>query len=85
MRLIEHVGGIEARRAARARVDEFVEHAEETERVDRASVQIVVAVFEIVEVESGEFSRADEPRDDLLDVDVGRMVAEVDEERLVNM
>ena len=48
-------------------------------RVDRAGVEIVVAVFRVVEVEAAELAEAGEAGDDLLDVDVRRVVAEVDE------
>ena len=79
MRLVEHVGRVEARRAARGGVDQFVEDQEQAERLDRAGVEIVVAVFGIVEMEAGELAEADEPRDDLLDIDVRRVVAEIDQ------
>src|SRR3984885_8060711 len=45
MRLIEHVGRIEPRRAADAGVNELVENEEQAEGVDRAGVEIVVAIF----------------------------------------
>ena len=57
VRLVEHVGGIKARRAARARVDQFVEDEEQAERVDRSGVEIVVAIFRIVEVKAGRAAR----------------------------
>ncbi len=79
MRLVEHVSGVELRRAALRGVDEFVEDEVEAERVDGAGVEIVVAVFGIVEVEAGELAGADQARDDLLDIDVRRVVAEIDE------
>ena len=79
MRLVEHIGGIKARRAPRARIDQFVEDEEQAERIDRSGVEVVVAIFGIVEVEAGQPAGADEPGDDLLDVDVGRMVSEVDQ------
>ena len=57
VRLIEHVGGVEARRAAHGGVDELIEHAEQPKRVDGAGVEIIVAVFRIVEMEAGELAR----------------------------
>ena len=48
-------------------------------RVDRAGVEVVVAVLRVVEVEAAEFPEPREAGDDLLDVHVRRMVAEVDQ------
>ncbi len=79
VRLIEHIGGIESGRPARPRVDELVENEKQTERVDGAGIEVVVAVFGIVEMEAGEAAGADQPGDDLLDIDVGRMMPEIDE------
>ena len=45
MRLIEHVGRIETRRAAVARVDQLIEDKEQTKWIDRPRVEIVVAVL----------------------------------------
>ena len=67
------------RRLAHLGIDQFVEHQEQAERIDRARIEIVVAIFGIVEVEARQFPRADQPRHDLLDIGVGRMVAEIDE------
>ena len=55
MRLVDHVGGREAEPAVGLRVDQLVEDQEQPERVDRAGIQIVVAVLGVVEVEAGEF------------------------------
>ena len=79
VRLIEHIGGRKTLRAARLGVDQFVEDQEQPERLDRAGVEIVVAIFGIVEMEAAEFPEAHEARDDLLDIDVGRVMAEIDE------
>ena len=79
MRLVEHVRRRDVFRAPPFRVDKLVEDEEEPERIDRTGVEIVVAVFRIVEVEAAELFRMDEARDDHLDVHVRRMVAEVDE------
>ena len=45
VRLIEHVGWIKARRPSDAGVDQFVENEEQAERVDRAGVEVIVAIF----------------------------------------
>ena len=79
MALVEHVGRIEAVGAAQFGIDQFVEDEEQPVGIDRAGIEIVVAIFGIVEVEAAELPELDQPRDDHLDVDVGRMVAEVDE------
>ena len=65
--------------AALLGVDQLVEDEEQPVGVDRAGVEVVVAVLRIVEVEAAELAELDQPRDDHLDVDVRRMVAEVDE------
>ncbi len=57
-------------------LDQFVEDEEEAEGIDRPGVEIVVAVFRIVEMEAAELPGIDQPRDDLLDVDVRRVVPE---------
>ena len=79
VRPVEHMGRVEVGRPALRRVDEFVERPEQAERIDRARVEVVVAVFRIVEMKARQASDADETRDDLLDVDGRRMMAKVDE------
>ena len=79
VRLVEHVGGIERPAPALGRVDQLVEDPEKPERIDRAGIQIVVAVFRIVEMESAELADTDQPRHDLLDIDVRRVMAEIDQ------
>ena len=81
MRLVEHVGRVEARHVAQLGVDQLVEDQEELERLDRAGVEVVVAVLAVVEVEPAELAELDQPRHDHLDVDVRRVVAEVDQAR----
>ena len=80
MRLVEHKeAGIETGRLALGRVDEFVEHTEQAERVEPIRIEVVVAVFRIVR--SGNWSElagSHQPAI-LLDVGVGRVVAEIDE------
>ncbi len=83
VRLVEHVGRVEALDTCQLRVHQLVEDEEELEGLDRAGVEVVVAVLRVVEVEAGELAELDEARDDHLDVDVRRVVAEVHEaERL---
>ena len=79
MGLVEHVRRVEVLGAAQLGIDQLVEDQEQPERIDRAGVEVVVAIFGIVEVEAAELAELDQPRDDHLDVDVRRMVAEVDE------
>ena len=60
-------------------IDKLIEDEEQTEGIDRAGIEIVVAVFRIVEMEAGEPPGADEARNDLLDVGGRRVMAEIDE------
>ena len=71
--------GLEVRRLGELGLDQFVEHQEQAERLDRAGVEIVVAVLRIVEMETAEALRMHQARDDHLDVHVRRVVTEVDE------
>ncbi len=77
--LVDHVGRMETLRATMLRVDQFVEDEEQAIGVDRAGIEIVVAIFRIVEVEAAELAELDQAGDDHLDIDVRGMVAEVDE------
>ena len=79
MRLVDHVGGGEVLRLPHLRIDEFIEDKEQAEGIDGAGVEIVVAILRVIEVEAGQLAHMDEPRHDLLDVGVGRMVAEINE------
>jgi hypothetical protein len=80
VRLVEHIRGIEPRDGRiQRRIDQLVENQEQLERFDRPRVEVVVAVLAVVEVEPAELSELDQPRDDLFDVDVRRVVAEIDE------
>ena len=45
VRLIEHVGWIKAPRPSDTGIDQLVEHEEQAERVDRAGVEVIVAIF----------------------------------------
>src|SRR5208282_2275731 len=75
--LIEHVGRREARSATQLGVHELIENQENLERVDRAGVQIVVAIFGIVEVKAAKALKLDQARNDLLDVRGRRMMTQV--------
>ena len=65
--------------AAQLGIDQFVEDQEQPVGIDRAGVEVVVAIFGIVEMEAAELAELDQPRDDHLDIDVRRVVAEVDQ------
>jgi hypothetical protein len=59
VRLVDHVGGMEIFHAAIFRIDQFVEHKEQPVGVDRAGIQIVIAILGIVEMEAAEFLELD--------------------------
>ncbi len=77
MRLVQHMGGVEA--GGILVLHQLVEHEEQTVGVDGPGIQIVVAIFAVVEVEAAEFAKADQAGDDLFDVHVGRVVAQIDQ------
>jgi len=77
VRLVDHVGRGKALRLAHLRIHEFIEHQEQPERVDRARIEVVVAVFRIVEVETRQLLRPNQACHDLLDVRVGCVMAEI--------
>ncbi len=79
MRGIEHVGDV--RHPAAAVLEQLDDDEEELVRVDRADGEVVVAVLGVVEVEATEPADHRQPADDLLDVRVREVVAEVDETR----
>ena len=79
MRLIDHVGRSEAGRLSHLGVDELVENEEQAEGIDGAGIEIVVAIFRIVEVKARKLLDADQPRDDLFDVRVRWMMPEIDQ------
>ena len=64
--------------AAQIRFHQFVEDQEQTEWIDRPGIKIVVAIFRIVEVKPAQLSETGKPRHDHLDIDGGRVMAEVD-------
>ena len=72
------MGRGEAFRLAHPCVNQFVKHQKQAKRFDRSGVKIVVAVFRLVEVKAAEFSKAHEAGDNLFDIDVRRLMAEVD-------
>jgi hypothetical protein len=83
VRLVDHIGRLEIGALLFLGFHQFVENKEQLVRVDGAGVEVVVAIFAVVEMEAAEFSEAGQARDDLLDIDVGRVVPQIDEtERL---
>lgn len=83
VRLVDHMGGMEALHATMFGIYQLVEDEEQAVRLDGAGIQIVIAIFRIVEVETTELAELDEPGDDHLDIGVRRMVTEINEaERL---
>src|SRR5262245_19661899 len=79
VRLIQHVGRVEPRQVRELRVHELVENQEQLKRLDRAGIQIVIPILTVIEMKAAELAELDEPCDDELDVDVRRVVAEVDQ------
>src|SRR4030095_5515259 len=79
MRLVEHVRGVEIGDSVHFRVNEFIEDQEELERFDRTRVEVVVPILAVVEVEAGEFSELYQPRHDHFDVDVRRMMSQINQ------
>jgi len=72
------MGGVEAWRLACLCVDQFVEDQEQAIGIDAACIQVVITVFAVVEMEAAELAELDQPGNDHLDVDVRRVVAEID-------
>ncbi len=79
VRLVDHVRRIEVVDAALFGIDQLVEDQEQAVGLDRAGVEVVVAILGIVEVEAAELAELDQTGDDHLDIGVGRMMAEVDQ------
>src|SRR5438093_1614298 len=79
MRLIEHVSRIEIRRASHFRVHQLHEYQKQLEWLDGAGVQVVVAILAVVEMESAKFAELNQTSDDHLDVDVRRVMPEINE------
>ncbi len=52
VRLVDHVGGIEWRAPILLGDDQFIEYQKQLVRIDRARIQIIVAVFRVVEMKS---------------------------------
>ena len=77
MRLIEHVGRRESGRLALRRVNEFIEDSKQPKRINRPCVEIVVSVFGIIEMKTGELADANKTGDDLFDIHVWRVMAKV--------
>ena len=79
MRLVQHIGRREARRLPIRGLHQLVEDQEQPIGLDRARIQVVIAIFRIVEVEAGELSRMQQARDDHLDIHIRRVMAEIDQ------
>ena len=77
VRLVDHVGGIERCAPFLLGDDELVEYQEQLVRIDGARIQIIVAIFRVVEVKSAELAEGLQPRDDLLDIHVRRVMPEI--------
>jgi hypothetical protein len=77
VRLVDHVAGAESVTRVQFCLDQFVENQEQLVRIDRARIEIVVTIFAVVEMEPAQLAEAVQPRDDLLDVGVGRVMADV--------
>src|SRR6185369_2296526 len=81
VRLIKHVRRIEIRQFVNFRIDQLVKDQEKLERLNGAGIEIVVAVFAVIKVKAAEFAELNEARNDLLNIDVRGMMAEIDETR----
>jgi hypothetical protein len=79
VRLVDHVAGVEAVSRVQFSLDQFVEHQEQLVRVDRPGIEIVVAILAVVEMEAAQLAEAVQARHDLLDIHVGRVVAQIDQ------
>ena len=77
VRLIEHVRRPQRADAAPLGIHQLVEDQKQPVRIDRACIQIVIAVFRVVEVKAAELAGVNQPRDDHLDIDVRRVMTEV--------
>ena len=82
--LVEHIGGREA--LARAggleclrRVNQFVKYQKQPERLDRPGVEIIVTIFAVVEMEARQFIKPHQTRHDLLNINVWRVVAKINQ------
>src|SRR5580658_2687009 len=75
--LIQHVDWREAGSAAQLSIHQLVEYQENLERIDGAGIQIVVAIFGIVEMKAAKALKLNQARNDLLDVGRGRVMTEV--------
>ena len=77
VRGVDHVGDVG--HPPIAVLEQLDDDEEELVGVDRTDGEVVVAVLRVVEVEAAEPADHRQPADDLLDVRVRQMVAEVDE------
>src|SRR5215213_245635 len=77
--LVDHVRRIETGKPLALGLHELVEDQEQRIGLDRSRREIVVPVHRVVEVEATQLSRAEQARDDELDVRARQMVPEIDE------
>ena len=85
MRLIDHISWIEALGIAQLGFDKLVKDQKELVWVDRSRVEIVVAIFGIVEMKAAELSSCVQARHDLLDIHVRGMMAQIDKALAADM
>ncbi len=76
--LVQHVRRVEALGLVDLGIHQLIEHQEQPVGIDGTGIKIVIAIFGIVEVEAAQLAELDEARDDHLDIDVRRMVPEID-------
>src|SRR6185369_3193258 len=79
VRLVQHVCRIEIRNAVELRINELVKNEKELKRFDRSRIEIVVPILAVVEMKTRELTKLNQPRDDHLDIDIRRVVTEVNE------
>ena len=79
MRLVDHVRRLKSRARVELGFDQLIEDQEELVRIDSPGVEIVVAVFAVIEMKAPELAEAVQARHDLLDIDIGGVVAEIDQ------
>src|SRR5581483_656180 len=68
MRLVEHMSQSGICCAATLGVNQFVEDEKQLKRIDRPRIEVIITVLGIIEVESTEAPRVNEPRHNHLDV-----------------
>ena len=79
MRLVEHMRRIETLGLTHFRVRQFVEYQKQAVRIDGSRIQIIVAIFAVVEMKPTKFAELDQPRHDHLDIHRWRMMPKIDQ------